>query len=132
MHTPVTWTGAVRSGAGGASAAFLHANGRRMDEIEAAIAVRPYPGSLNVHLSSPFDWTAPHIRAQVLDVVRRGQGLFVEWAPRTARLYPVTVDGVEAWVFRFVGERYDAAFVELVAPVRLRDHVDNVVTLCLR
>lgn len=125
MHPPMIWTGRVSSGAGGASKAFAYADGRRIREIAAVIGAEPYPGSLNVHLSEPFDWTAPHDLAYVLDVETRGKGLDVKWRPRTACFYPVTIgcDGKEqdAWVFRFQGERYPPSFVELVAPVRLRD-----------
>lgn len=131
MRTQVRWTGEVRSGAGGASKAFAYANGRRCKEIAEVIGAMPYPGSLNVHLTEPFDWTLPHRVAWVLDVVERGKGLDVEWAHRKARLYPVCVNvgeggpNLDAWVFRFDGERYADSFVELLAPCRLRDHLQG-------
>jgi len=130
MHAQVIWTGTVKSGAGGATKAFIYADGRRIREIAAAIGVEPYPGSLNVHLTAPFDWEGPHLVASVLDVVKRGDGLDVPWAPRTARLYPVAMEcapgaAVEAWAFRFDGERYRDDFVELVAGCRLRDHLTS-------
>lgn len=123
-------TGAVKAGAGGATAAFEHANGRRMDEIERAVGMRPIPGSLNMVTSDPFWWDQDYYRAQVSDVVERGKGLDVEWAPRWARLYPVDVCGAGAFAFRFEGERYPERFVELVADVRLRDLKREILTLC--
>lgn len=119
------YTGQVRVGAGGASKAFRHANDRRRHEVAALIGCVPVPGSLNVHLSEPFDWDAPAITGHVLDVQKRGHGLDVPWVPEPVRLYPVLVDGCEAWAFRFEKDatRYPAHFIELVAPVRLRDHV---------
>ena len=128
MHAKMIWTGRVETGAGGATAAFQYADGRRCREVEAIIGVRPYPGSLNVRLTAPFAWGGPHYEGTVLDVVARGRGLDVEWKPRTVRLYPVAVECapgvvVEAWAFRFDGERYRDDFVELVAGVRLRDYL---------
>ena len=120
----VEWVGTVQSGAGGASKAFAYADGRRIAEIERVIGVRPLPGSLNVRLSAPFDWDgAPYTRAQILDVVDRSKGLDSEWAPRWGRFYALSVDGIPCWAFRFEGERYPLNFIELIAPVRLRDHI---------
>jgi len=128
------WKGTCASGAGGASAAFEYANGRRMAEIQHLIGVRPVPGSLNIRLTVPFDWNASHHRGTVQDVVQRGRGLNVPWAPREVGLWPVYINGVEAWAFRFTGEKYGDNFVELIAPYRLRERVncDEKVVLCLR
>lgn len=123
-------TGAVSAGAGGATKAFEYANGRRIGEIERALGVRPYPGSLNMVMGDAFWWGRDYYRAQVLDVVERGKGLDVEWAPRWARFYPVKADSVPAFAFRFEGERYPDRFVELVSEVRLRDLNLEVLTLC--
>jgi hypothetical protein len=124
-------TGEMRAGAGGATAAFLHADGRRCREIFDILGVLPVPGSLNVQLAQPFDWESGFYRAQVLDVAERGQGLDVEWRPRWARLYPVTVNSEPAFVFRFEGERYPANFVELIAAERLRDVIPGpLVQVC--
>lgn len=112
--------GQARAGAGGASKAFAYANGRRMDEIESVLGVRPIPGSMNVDLPEPFQWDARYYRARVLDVADRGAGLDSDWRPRWARFYPVNVDGGPAWAFRFEGEHYPATFVELIADRRLR------------
>jgi hypothetical protein len=107
-------------GAGGATAAFEFADGRRIEEIQNALGFRAKPGSLNVQLSGPFWWNKEYVRARVLDVVKRGNGLDGEWAPRWARFYPVSIKGQQAWVFRFEGDRYPDDFVELIAPNRLR------------
>lgn len=119
------WEGTVKSGAGGATAAFLHADGRRCREIEKALGFLPFPGSLNVLLGDPFDWAADYYRAQVLDVAERGKGLDVEWKPRWARFYPLTIQGVSAWSFRFEGEKYNERFLELIAPTKLRDRISG-------
>lgn len=121
--SPALWTGAVRHGAGGASKAFAYEGGRRADEIGQVLGVKPYPGSLNVELDAPFDWDDAYHRARILDVADRSKGLDSEWQPRWARFYPVTVEDQEAWIFRFEGERYRENFAELIAPVRLRDHL---------
>lgn len=113
--------GRMTDGARGATAAFEHAGGRRIGEIDAVLGVRPVAGSLNITLDGPFDWDEGYYRAQVLDVVERGKGLDVEWKPRWARFYPLKIEGVDAWAFRFEGEGYDSHFMELIAPVRLRD-----------
>jgi SAM-dependent methyltransferase len=120
---PKIWSGEVRAGAGGASKAFTYAEGRRVDEIERALGVKPEPGSMNVRLDIDFDWSKAYLRARILDVVDRSKGLASEWQPRWARFYPVTVEGHDAWIFRFEGECYPENFVELIAPVRLRDYL---------
>jgi SAM-dependent methyltransferase len=124
-------SGSMVVGAGGATAAFEYADDRRIGEIESAIGLRPYPGSLNVRLDEAFDWETGYYRAQVLDVVDRSSGPRSDWAPRWARFYPVMIDGIDAHAFRFEGEHYDESFVELVAPARLRDSITGPrVTLC--
>lgn len=123
---PVQWAryvGEMQAGAGGATKAFEYADGRRMDEIERVLGWRPIPGSLNVRLDRPFGWEDGFYRARILDVKDRAKGLQSEWQPRWARFYPVTIDGEDACAFRFEGEKYDPAFLELIAPDRLRDLV---------
>jgi CTP-dependent riboflavin kinase len=115
--------GSIVSGAGGAAAAFNYRDGRRVKEIAAVLGWPPFPGSLNVLLSEPFDWESGYYRARILDVSQRGRGLDVEWLPRWARLYPLTIDGVYGCAFRFEGEGYRENFVEVIAPQRLRDTV---------
>lgn len=117
------YSGVMRTGAGGATKAFEYADRRRIDEIERALGWRPFPGSLNVWLTRPFGWDDRFFRAQILDVKDRSKGLESEWAPRWARFYPVTIDGEDACAIRFEGEKYDPAFLEMIAPERLRDLV---------
>lgn len=109
------------AGAGGATAAFEYADGRRIGEVESILGFRPVPGSLNLRLDGPFDWDRGYYRAQVLDVKDRSAGLDSEWAPRWARFYPLTIDGHSVCAFRFEGERYELRFMEVIAPQRLRD-----------
>lgn len=113
--------GVMQGGAGGATKAFEYDGDRRIAEMESILGARPVPGSLNVQLAEPFEWDRGYLRAQVLDVQDRAAGLNSAWAPRWARFYPLTIDEVPAWAFRFEGERYDRKFLELIAPVRLRD-----------
>lgn len=134
IEQAVRHDGVARRGAGGATAAFEHARGRRIGEIEQILGVRPVPGSLNVRLVGPFDWSYGYYRAQVLDVVERGKGLDVEWVPRWARFAPVVMEsGHDAYAFRFEGEKYDANFIELISEWRLRDMLSgDAVQLCRR
>lgn len=115
--------GVLQAGAGGASKAFEYADGRRISEIERVLGFRPVPGSLNVQLDRPFAWDDGFFRAQILDVKDRAKGLQSEWEPRWARFYPLTIDGEDACAIRFEGERYDPAFLELIAPEKLRELV---------
>jgi SAM-dependent methyltransferase len=120
---PIRRRGTVSSGAGGAAPAFEYAGGRRIEEIERALGVRCVPGSLNVRLDQPFSWDTRYFRTLILDVKDRKAGLDSEWQPRWARFYPVTIGSQDVFVFRFEGENYDEAFVELIADRRLRDIV---------
>ena len=110
-------------GAKGASKAFQRDGGRRMNEIEAILGPRPIAGSLNVALDKPFDWHGHYYRAPILDSTNRKDPA-APWAPRWCRFYPVAVAGVGCWAMRFEGERYDGAFMELIAPYRLRDLIE--------
>lgn len=118
---PDVMTGKMKAGAGGATAAFEYADGRRINEIESILGVRAVPGSLNVELGSSFDWERGYYRAQVLDVKNRSAGLGSEWEHRWARFYPLEIEGIPAWAFRFEGEKYGSRFLELIAPQKLRD-----------
>lgn len=120
------------SGAGGATPAFEYAGERRKAEIEKALGFWPFPGSLNLEVSQPFNWDEDYYRAQLLDVKQRGRGLDGEWAPRWARFYPVEIEGNDACAIRFEGEGYRANFVELIAPKKLRDALPPAVPLNLR
>ena len=127
-HTE-TYTATLRDGAGGASKAFVYEENRRMKEIEHILGFYPYPGSLNVSLDAPFDWSQGYYRAQVLDVKNRREGLDSEWIPRWARFYPVNLGQEKAFAFRFEGDNYPKHFVELISPNRLRDSVKDHETL---
>lgn len=124
--------GWAQPGAGGASKAFVHAEGRRIRELREILDVEPIPGSLNVKLTEPFDWERDYYRARLLDVVDRREGLGGRWAERWVRLYPLTLRGAPCWALRFEGESYGEDFVELISPFRLRDSLgdDLEVTLC--
>lgn len=117
-------------GAGGASKAFLWHGGRRIRQLCRVLGDSSMcPGSLNLISVKDFDWSTGYVRAEISDVVDRSKGVDSPWAPRWARLYPVTLEQnvtihpVDAWVFRFEGERYPDTNVELISPHRLRDYL---------
>lgn len=125
-----TTAGKVEAGAGGASKAFMHSEGRRSKEILDFLGFVPFPGSLNIRLSSPFDWTKGYYRTQILDVRDRSNGFDSSWEKRYCRFYPLTVNGVPAFAMRFDMERdYAANFIEVISDIRLRDILngENVV-----
>jgi SAM-dependent methyltransferase len=118
----------VKSGGGGASNAFAYADGRRIQEIETILRMRPKPGSFNLETAGPFKWTERYYRAQILDVVDRSLGLDSQWAMRWARFYPVMGN---AFAFRFEDESYPDNFVELIAEYLLADVIGRQrVVLC--
>jgi SAM-dependent methyltransferase len=121
--------GWVKSGAGGASKAFEYADGRRINEIEKMLGIKCYPGSLNIHLETEFDWNRHYFRGMVSDVANRNEGLEGHWIPRWARFYPVNIAGVNAYVFRFETDQYPGNFVELISDKRLRDHVGEMTSI---
>ena len=121
--------GQTQTGTGGATKAFDYDHGRRVDEIETILGIRCLPGSLNVQCNADFWWDEDYYRAEVSDVIDRRAGLDSEWGPRWARFYPVTVNGLQAWAFRFEGEKYSNRFVELISCHRLRDSIDGAVTI---
>ena len=126
-----SYVGRVSNGAGGASKAFSFDHGRRINEIEAALGMRPVPGSLNLRGVQHFDLSANYFRARIGDVIDRKAGLSSPWSTRWCRFYPVRIlskdTDARAFAMRFEGERYDASFLELIAPHSLRE-VCNIKT----
>ena len=121
--------GEVKSGAGGASKAFLFEDSRRTKEIENIIGVKCVPGSLNVWTDEWFDWNKNYYRAQVLDVQDRRRGIFSKWVPKWARIYPVKVDGHQGYAFRFEGESYPLNLVEVIGDIKFREVVGERVKI---
>lgn len=113
----------VRAGAGGATKAFLHADGRRSRELEYALGIECFPGSLNLQCEQPFDWDAGYYPVLLSDVLDRGKGFDSEWGFRPARLCPVTFDGQDAFALRFNNDPYPLDFVEIIADIKLRSEV---------
>jgi hypothetical protein len=111
-------------GAGGASEAFGRDGGRRIKEIEDALGVKPYPGSLNL-TGVGFDWERDYYRVQILDSTDR-RNPDAPWAPRWCRFYPASVGNVGGWAMRFESEDYPEDFVEIVSPHQLRALVPEV------
>ncbi len=125
----IKWQGRVTHGGGGATKAFNFADGRRIKEIESILGARMVPGSLNLKLAHPFGWEHDYYRAQVLDCTDRAN-INSEWMPRWARFYPVKMNAVSAFAFKFEGESYPLDYVELIAPEMLSEHVTgDIVTL---
>jgi hypothetical protein len=125
----MAWVGKTEKGQGGATRAFEYADGRRIKEIEFALSIKPYPGSLNIRLNEAFTWDRNYYRVKISDPVERNN-LNGEWASRWARFYPVKVNEIDCFAFRFENERYDDNFVELISPMHLRTMIGNDVTLC--
>lgn len=121
--TAITIGGAMVEGVGGATKAFNYADGRRIEEISAIVGIEPVPGSLNLRLDADFDFDRGYYSGRVMDVVDRRNGFDSEWATRPARFYPLAVDGIGAYAFRFEGEGYDGRFIELISNCVLRDRI---------
>ncbi len=120
-------SGLMEPGAGGATKAFQYAEGRRAHEIKRLLGFLPVPGSLNVKLDSAFDFGRDYYRAEILDVKVRAAGFESAWEPRPCRFYPLKINGFHAFAMRFEGEaNYADNFVEIIAPVRLRDMIEGV------
>jgi 2-polyprenyl-3-methyl-5-hydroxy-6-metoxy-1,4-benzoquinol methylase len=117
--------GMLVHGAGGATKAFKYAENRRMREIEQALGYWPQAGSLNIRLTDTFDWNKGYYRIQMKDVRDRSQGLDSDWVDRWARMYPVSVGGVEGHAFRFEGESYPDNFLEVVSAFKIRDFIQD-------
>ncbi len=125
------YAGVAVDGAGGATKAFLHADGRRISEIAHITGQEMHPGSLNIRIDKPFEWSRGYYRAMVSDVEVRGKGLDVPWRPRWTCFYLVTVSGLPGFVFRFEGEAYPDDFIEVISSLRLRDYLgSNEVIVC--
>ena len=127
--TCTTYSGIPVNGAGWASKAVSYDDGRRIKEVKRAVGITPYPGALNVQISKPFDWSRNYFRSRVLDVATRGKGLDTQWLPRWARFYPIIIEGMRAFVFRFEGDTYPDTFIEILCEKRLRDHIGESVTI---
>jgi len=125
----VSISGVPKSGAGGASKAFVHNYNQRINEINEVLGIECYPGSLNVLLDENFDWDKGYYRAKISDVANRKDGIDSEWRLRWARFYPVLVDGIRCFVFRFENESYPLNFVEIISDRRLRDTIGNYVNV---
>lgn len=119
-------TGIMEPGAGGATKAFEYGEGRRAHEIKRLLGFLPVPGSLNVRLDNAFDFGRDYYRSEILDVKVRSAGFESTWGPRPCRFYPLKINGFHAFAMRFEGEEYyPDNFVEIIAPVRLRDMIEG-------
>lgn len=126
-QAPREYAGVAVAGSGGATDAW---DGLRIDEVQSALGRRMFPGTLNAMLAENFDFEAPSYPLPVTDLIDDEQVIGGEYGVRVARAYPVSVGSKPAHVFRlrrqrFDGEAYPHHFVELIAPVRLRDGLEQ-------
>lgn len=123
--------GLAIDGVGGATAAFLKDNERRIRELREITGWSMFPGSLNVEISEPL---APlgFYRCQVTDYVDRRHAAISAMKLRWLNLTPAAVNGERAFAFRFENEAYPETLLEFVSASRLRDKIDNnKVHICL-
>ena len=120
------YTGYRSKGAGGASKAWAYADSRRTKEFKDAIGVEPIQGSINLRLTEPFDWDHGYYRTPILDVKDRSRGIDSPWEERWCRIYPLKANGVDAFAFRFEGERYPEWFMEIVSEHQIDDPVIEI------
>jgi CTP-dependent riboflavin kinase len=108
--------GRVRSGAGTAAPAFREPRNR---EIREAFGWTPYPGTLNVTLPSPRDLTAAVASlGEPILLTEHGTKIGpLRWWRVTLECLPAL--SMDVLVVRGLKSR--APYLELVAPVRLRD-----------
>ncbi|MEK9810323.1 MAG: DUF120 domain-containing protein [Candidatus Nanopelagicales bacterium] len=115
------YRGRVVSGKGIASDVHY----RRMEAVEDAVGYPIHPGTLNVAIEPAFNWNAPHHVVRIPEAENWGN-LRGAWGEGVARVYPVVVDDhLPAWVLRL--DSATSAHIELIAPLRLREHVGDVV-----
>jgi len=115
------YRGIAQDGCGDASRAMTHERCRRMVEIQKALGYMPFPGSLNMTLDKPFDYSQPHIEADLLNP-KTNRDWTGDWKPATFRFWPIKVNGVACHAVLPKGKTRPELFLEVYAPVRLRDH----------
>jgi CTP-dependent riboflavin kinase len=119
----MTYRGQMVDGTGRASRMHPH----RGPAVEAFVGRRLYPGTLNVDLDRPFDWSGAD-RLEVPTWAER-DNLEGPWEPVGASVRFVRLNGVEAWALRLDTSNAPAHRVELWAPFRLRSLVDEPMEL---
>lgn len=92
-----------------------------MLEILNILGYMPFPGSLNLELDKPFDYTRAHITADVTEKPRPGAWNNNRWTPRPFHFWPITINGVEGHAVKIEGKVRRPTFLEVYAPSRLRD-----------
>jgi len=118
------YKGKAQKGAGGASRAMTHERCRRMTELQKVLGYMPFPGSLNMTLDKPFDFSRPHLSAPILEKPKPGVW-DTEWKPKTFNFWPITINGVDCHAVMVEGWKRPACFLEVYAPARLRDFGDE-------
>lgn len=114
-------------GVKGASKAMVYNNGARADEVESILGFRPYAGSLNLRYEGEPDLSQGYYRTTIQEFPRGN--IEGRWYPRMTRFYPVTIDGYQAVAVHFEDKTWGRGLTECYAPIRLRDHIGETVTL---
>jgi CTP-dependent riboflavin kinase len=122
----VRWVGQMRHGTG--KATIMHE--RRGPALEEYAGTDLHPGTLNIVLDRPFDWSGAETIA-VPDAVSWAD-LDGEWFVSSASVQPISVGDMDAWAVRMERSRAPRNLIEVVAPVRLRDKLSGTVKVALR
>lgn len=121
------YKGKAQDGGAGASRAMAHERCRRMLELKEILGYMPFPGSLNLSLDRPFDYSQPCIEAEVLNP-QSVHNFDAPWVKEVFQFWPITIAGIEAHAVcmkrRHRAQR-QPTFMEVYAPVRLRDFGDK-------
>lgn len=120
----MTYTARMIPGKGIASR--MHA--RRIGPVEELVGTALHPGTLNLKLDRAFDWGADHTELTIPDA-KVWTNLAGEWFRSQVSVYPITVNGIEAWAMRLKRSRAGRHVVEVLAPVMLRDVLSAPVTV---
>lgn len=111
------YTAEARHGTG--KATIMHE--RRGQALGAAVGHPLVPGTLNVVLDRPLDWSGA--TEHVIPDAVSWSNLDGPWNSTPVRLKPVVIGGEAAWAFRPLRSNAPANLVELLSCVRLRDVV---------
>lgn len=114
------YKGKAQDGGGGASKAMAAHRCRRMLEIREVLGWTPFPGSLNLTLDKPFDRSQPKISAMIHEK-QPGGDYESKWEQKLFHFWPIKINGIDAAAVLIDGKQHSAHFLEVYAPVRLRD-----------
>jgi CTP-dependent riboflavin kinase len=109
-----TYRGTIRNGRGNASRYQLRNGAEVQQELAALLGYTPHPGTANVRLGGPFDFTQPYLDGALSGAVG------------PVRFYPVRITvgrrKASGHVIRLHGSTLPADLVGVLAPVCLRHY----------